>query len=102
VLDKELLMLFSDGVDTSAEVVLGRPGDKLDAETPIDMEMLLVVNVELPRGGDVNGWLDADTVDSGYGPIWLELEAVAEVSVGDPAALLLLETDDVEPECCPF
>jgi hypothetical protein len=54
------------------------------------MEMLLVVNVELPGGGEVNGWLDEDTVDSGYGPIALGLDAVAEPTVVDPAPPLLL------------
>ena len=56
-------------MDAPAEVVLGRPDDMLDTEAPIDMEMLLVANVELLKGGDVNGWLADDAVDSGYGPI---------------------------------
>jgi hypothetical protein len=100
VLGPRLLTLLRSSVDAPAEVVLGRLGDTLDEEAPIDTEMLLVVTVELPGGGEVNGWLDEDTVDSGYGPIALELDAVAEPSVVDPLPLLLPEaevipTDDV-------
>ena len=80
-------------MDAPAEVVLGRPDDMLDTEAPIDMEMLLVANVELLKGGDVNGWLDDDAVDSGYGPIWLELDADAELTVGDVAPLPEVELD---------
>lgn len=69
VLDTEPPTLLRVEIDTPAEVVLGRPGDILDIEASIDIEMLLVVNVELLRGGELNGWLDDDTVDSGYGPI---------------------------------
>lgn len=68
VLDTEPLTLLESDRDTRAEVVLGRSGETLDKEEPIDIEMLLVVKVELLRG-EVNGWLDDDTVDSGYGPI---------------------------------
>lgn len=44
-------------------------GDTLDTEAPMDMEMLLVVKAELLGGAEMNGWLDEDAVDSGYGPI---------------------------------
>lgn len=93
VLETRPLTLLRDG-DTPTEVVLARPGDMLDTEAlidiDIDIEMLLLVNVELPRGGEVNGWLDEDTVDSGYGPMSLELDAVAEPAVDEAAPLLLL------------
>ena len=69
VLVTELLTLPEGDGDMPTDVVLGRPGDTLDTDGLIDIEMLLVVNVELPGGGEVNGWLDDDTVDSGYGPI---------------------------------
>jgi len=69
VLDAEPLTLLEGDVDTPVEVVLGRSGDTLDAEAPTDVEILLVVKEELPRGGEVNGRLDDDKVDSGYGPI---------------------------------
>ena len=78
MLDAEPLALLRGDVDTPSEVVLGRLGDTLVTEALIDIEMLLVINVELLRGGEVNGRLDDDTVDSGYGPIWLELDAVAD------------------------
>jgi hypothetical protein len=93
VLDAEPPTLLEGEVGVPAEVVLGRPGEMLD---PIDIEMLLVAKVELLRGGDVNGWLDDDTVDSGYGPIWLELDADAELTVGDADPLLILEAE-LEP-----
>jgi hypothetical protein len=56
VLDIGPLMLLIEGVNMPAEDVLGRLG------VEIDMETLLVVNVELSAGGEVNGWLVADIV----------------------------------------
>lgn len=75
VLDETPPTLLGDDVDTPAEVVLGKPDDELDAEALIDIEMLLVDSVELAGEGEVNGWLDVDAeiVDSGYGPMSLEL-----------------------------
>jgi hypothetical protein len=56
VLDIGPLMLLIEGVSMPAEDVLGRLGVEIDIET------LLVVNVELSAGGEVNGWLVADIV----------------------------------------
>lgn len=98
VLETRPLTLLRDG-DTPAEVVLGKLGDILDPEAliDIDIEGLLVVNVELPRGEEVNGWLDEDTVVSGYGPMSLELDAVAEPAIDEAVALLLLLEAELDP-----
>lgn len=93
MLDAEPPTLLEGEVDAPVEGVLGRPGDMLDIEAPIDIEMLLVAKVALIIGGDMNGWLDDDAVDSGYGPIWLELDADAELTVGDVAPLPEAELD---------
>lgn len=61
----EPLMLLEDGVDAPAEEVLGRPGCRLDVEALIDIDMLLLVEMVLPEGVEVKGWLVADVVDSG-------------------------------------
>jgi len=64
VLDVGLLMPPGDRVDAPAEEVLVKPGVEIDTEAPVDTETLLVVNVELPREGEMDDWLVAD-VESG-------------------------------------
>lgn len=65
VLDMEPLVLLEDAVDKPAEEVLGRSACRLDVEALIDIDMPLLVDVVLPEGVEVNGWLVADVVDSG-------------------------------------
>ena len=64
VLDVGLLMPPGDRVDAPAEEVLVKPGVEIDTEAPVNIETLLVVNVELPREGEMDDWLVAD-VESG-------------------------------------
>ena len=69
VLDEGPLMLPIDDVDPPAEEVLGVlevavEAEASDTEALIDMETLLVVDVVLPKGGEVNGWLVVD-IESG-------------------------------------
>jgi hypothetical protein len=69
VLEERPLILPIDDVDPPAEEVLGVlevavDAEPIDTEALIDMEALLVVDVVLPKGGEVNGWLMVD-IESG-------------------------------------